>query len=71
MDGVLCTGQALAHWIDANGYRSVGFSREFCSEYGCGEPAGWVTEPPEPAGPYAGTYRDVIQNREAGHWPGR
>lgn len=58
MDNVLSTGQTLAHWIDGNGYRSVGFSREFYIEYGCGDPADWVTElqePVEASGESAGT----------------
>ncbi len=47
MDGVVPTGQLLARWIDANGYRSVGYARELYLE--C--PAdldGWVTELQEP-----------------------
>jgi DNA-binding transcriptional MerR regulator len=48
MDSVLTTLQTLAHWIDGNGYRSVGFNREFYIEQGCGDPAGWVTELQEP-----------------------
>ena len=28
MDDVMSTGQALARWIDANGYRSAGYARE-------------------------------------------
>ncbi|MBC2876179.1 MULTISPECIES: MerR family transcriptional regulator [Streptomyces] len=47
MDGVLPTAQALAHWIDANGYRSAGYARELYLE--CPEdPAEWVTELQEP-----------------------
>jgi DNA-binding transcriptional MerR regulator len=48
MDNVLSTLQTLAYWIDGNGYRSVGLNREFYIEYGCGDPAGWVTELQEP-----------------------
>jgi DNA-binding transcriptional MerR regulator len=32
MDDVLVTGQALARWIDANGYRSAGYLREVTLE---------------------------------------
>jgi effector-binding domain-containing protein len=43
MDRVLPTVQALARWIDANGYRCAGYAREVtleCSE----DPGKWVTE---------------------------
>src|SRR5450755_2681398 len=33
MDDVLVTGQALARWIDANGYRSAGYAREVTLEW--------------------------------------
>ncbi|MFD7067620.1 MerR family transcriptional regulator [Streptomyces sp. NPDC059913] len=47
MDGVLPTSQALAHWIEANGYRSRGYSREVSLE--CPEDRSqWVTELQEP-----------------------
>jgi len=43
MDTVLPTAQALAHWIDANGYRSTGYPREINLE--CPENRDdWVTE---------------------------
>jgi DNA-binding transcriptional MerR regulator len=43
MDTVLHTGQTLARWIDANGYRSGGYPREVNLE--CPEDrADWVTE---------------------------
>lgn len=43
MDTVLPTAQALAHWIDANGYRSNGYPREINLE--CPENRDdWVTE---------------------------
>ncbi|MEU4626852.1 MerR family transcriptional regulator [Actinoplanes sp. NPDC023801] len=43
MDAVVPTGQALAEWIDANGYRAVGYAREVSLE--CPENrAEWVTE---------------------------
>jgi DNA-binding transcriptional MerR regulator len=47
MDNVMPTIQALARWIDANGYRSVGYNRELYIE--CGENRDtWVTELQEP-----------------------
>ncbi|MER5786158.1 MerR family transcriptional regulator [Streptomyces mobaraensis] len=47
MDDVLPTAQALARWIDANGYRSAGYARELYLE--CPEDRdGWVTELQEP-----------------------
>ncbi|GHE27050.1 MerR family transcriptional regulator [Streptomyces hydrogenans] len=47
MDDVLPTAQALASWIDTNGYASAGYARELYLE--CPEdPAGWVTEIQEP-----------------------
>ncbi|MFF2010196.1 MerR family transcriptional regulator [Streptomyces sp. NPDC058195] len=47
MDGVLPTAQALARWIDANGYRSRGYAREINLE--CPEDQDqWVTELQEP-----------------------
>ncbi|MEU3353685.1 MerR family transcriptional regulator [Streptomyces sp. NPDC037389] len=48
MADVLPTVQALARWIDANGYRSTGYAREVYLAYGQGDPAGWVTELQEP-----------------------
>jgi effector-binding domain-containing protein len=49
MDNVIPTIQTLARWIDDNGYRSVGFNREFYIDYGRGDdPAAWVTELQEP-----------------------
>lgn len=48
MDDVMPTVQALARWIDANGYRSTGYAREVYLAYGQGDPAGWVTELQEP-----------------------
>jgi DNA-binding transcriptional MerR regulator len=47
MDGVLGTIQTLAHWIDANGYRSRGYNRELYLECPA-SPADWVTELQEP-----------------------
>ncbi|MFJ6617408.1 MerR family transcriptional regulator [Kitasatospora sp. NPDC091335] len=47
MDEVLGTGQALARFIEENGYRSAGYARELYLE--CPEDqAGWVTELQEP-----------------------
>ena len=43
MDDVLPTGQALARWIDANGYRSSGYAREVTLHW-CPDPEQWVTE---------------------------
>ncbi|MPZ97549.1 MAG: MerR family transcriptional regulator [Propionibacteriales bacterium] len=49
MDDVMSTLQALAYWIDAHGYRSVGFNRELYLDYGCGEDSSaWTTELQEP-----------------------
>src|SRR6266705_2800473 len=47
MDDVLPTGQALARWIDANGYRSAGYSREVTLNW-CPDPEQWVTELQQP-----------------------
>jgi DNA-binding transcriptional MerR regulator len=47
MDDVMATIQALARWIDANGYRSVGYNRELYIELGEDRGA-WVTELQEP-----------------------
>ncbi len=47
MDDCLPTYQALARWVEDGGYRPAGPSREVtlaCPE----DPAGWVTELPEP-----------------------
>lgn len=47
MDNVMPTIQTLARWIDANGYRSAGYTRELYIE--CGEDRDtWVTELQEP-----------------------
>jgi hypothetical protein len=51
MDHVLPTGQALARWIDRNGYRSSGYLRELTLEHSHDRDL-WVTElqaPIEPA----------------------
>ena len=47
MDDVLTTGQALARWIDASGYRSVGYAREVTLEHH-EDPDQWVTELQQP-----------------------
>ena len=47
MDNVLATGQALARWIDANGYRSAGYAREVTLEWSA-DPDQWVTELQQP-----------------------
>jgi DNA-binding transcriptional MerR regulator len=47
MDDVLATGQALARWIDANGYRSAGYAREVTLHW-CPDPEQWVTELQQP-----------------------
>jgi DNA-binding transcriptional MerR regulator len=47
MDDVLTTGQALARWIDANGYQSVGYAREITLEWSP-DPDQWVTELQQP-----------------------
>lgn len=49
MDDVLPSAQALARWIDDNGYRSLGLSRELYLD--CPADVGqWVTELQEPIG---------------------
>jgi DNA-binding transcriptional MerR regulator len=47
MDNVMTTLQTLARWIDANGYRSVGYNRELYIEIPQSREA-WVTELQEP-----------------------
>ena len=47
MDDVMPTGQALARWIDANGYRSAGYIREVTLEWSP-DPEQWVTELQQP-----------------------
>ncbi|MCP3818429.1 MerR family transcriptional regulator [Streptomyces sp. A3M-1-3] len=50
MDKVMPSVQALARWIDANGYRSTGYARELYLE--CpDDPDQWVTELQEPITP--------------------
>jgi DNA-binding transcriptional MerR regulator len=46
-DDVLSTGQALARWIDASGYRSAGYAREVTLEHH-EDPEQWVTELQQP-----------------------
>jgi DNA-binding transcriptional MerR regulator len=50
MDDVMATGQALARWIDANRYRSAGYSREVTLEWSP-DPEQWVTELQQPIHP--------------------
>jgi DNA-binding transcriptional MerR regulator len=58
MDAVLPAWQALARWVDAHGYRSVGPARELYLE--CPpDNAAWVTELQEPIGQDAGPERHV------------
>jgi len=47
MDDVMPTGQALARWIDANGYRSDGYIREVTVEWSPDRDQ-WVTELQQP-----------------------
>jgi DNA-binding transcriptional MerR regulator len=47
MDDVLSTGQALARWIDASGYRTAGYVREVTLEWS-EDPDQWVTELQQP-----------------------
>ena len=44
MDGVDSTYQLLAHWVEEQGYRSLGLAREVTLECPCDDPDGWVTE---------------------------
>jgi effector-binding domain-containing protein len=56
MDDVLSTRQALARWIDRNGYRSAGYLRELTLEHSHDRNQ-WVTElqaPIEPASAASG-----------------
>lgn len=49
MDDVMPSVQALARWIDANGYSSQGYNREFYLDYGMDPDSGqWITELQEP-----------------------
>jgi DNA-binding transcriptional MerR regulator len=49
MDNVMPAIQALARWIDANGYRSAGYNRELYLECGPGlDRDAWVTELQQP-----------------------
>jgi DNA-binding transcriptional MerR regulator len=47
MDDVIPTAQALARWIDSNGYRSAGYSRELYVDCD-GDRDTWVTELQQP-----------------------
>ena len=49
MDNVMPSVQALARWIDANGWASTGLNRELYLDYGMGpDPQQWITELQEP-----------------------
>lgn len=49
MDHVMPSVQALARWIESNGWVSTGLNRELYLDYGMGdEPQQWVTELQEP-----------------------
>jgi len=50
MNNVLASIQALARWIDASGYTSLGYARELTLEFGDDKDA-WVTELQEPIQP--------------------
>ncbi|MGB6455071.1 MAG: MerR family transcriptional regulator, partial [Streptosporangiaceae bacterium] len=50
MDGVLSSIQALARWIDASGFQSLGYAREVTLRLAEG-PDDWVTELQEPIAP--------------------
>jgi DNA-binding transcriptional MerR regulator len=47
MNDVLSTGQALARWIDASGYRAAGYVREVTLQWS-EDPDQWVTELQQP-----------------------
>lgn len=47
INDLLSTGQALARWIDANGYRSAGYAREVTLEWSA-DPGQWVMELQQP-----------------------
>ena len=47
MDSVMTSIQALARWVDVNGYRSAGYNRELYIESGADRES-WVTELQEP-----------------------
>jgi DNA-binding transcriptional MerR regulator/effector-binding domain-containing protein len=48
MDDVMATFQALARWIEDNGYRSAGYARELYLECPPDDQDKWVTELQEP-----------------------
>lgn len=51
MDGVLGSEQILVRWSESSGYRFEGLTRELYLNYGCGDPADWVTELQQPIVP--------------------
>lgn len=62
MDHVLATGQALALWIDANGYRSAGYAREITLEW-FPDADQWVTELQMPIIDASGGRTRCLRNR--------
>jgi effector-binding domain-containing protein len=48
MANIVPTAHSLTTWIDAHGYRSVGYSREVYHVYGTDDPDTWRTELQEP-----------------------
>ena len=50
MDNVLPSIQALARWIDASGYQSLGYAREVTLKFGEVKDD-WLTELQEPVAP--------------------
>lgn len=47
IDDVMPSGQALARWVDANGYQSVGYARELMVEWSPDREQ-WVTKLQQP-----------------------
>jgi DNA-binding transcriptional MerR regulator len=63
MEDVLATGQALARWTDANGFRSVGYPREVTIEWSPDREQ-WVTELQQPIRPaHALTFQPDQEDR--------
>jgi effector-binding domain-containing protein len=48
MDDVMPSIQTLGRWINAHGYRSLGYNREVYLRCGAGMPEPWQTELQEP-----------------------
>ena len=51
MDDVMPSYEAVARWIEANGYRATGYAREFHIEAAPDECEAWVTELQQPVVP--------------------